>query len=263
MDELIIRREEKHVVLTLNRPEFLNALNYSLIDKLKDTITSLNEDADVRCICITGNDKSFSTGIDIKERVNQIKKGSFKFYKEDPLTKSFRDLLKLIDNIEVPIIAVIKGYAVGGGLELALACDFRYAADNSKIGLTEAKVGSIPGGGGTQRLMRSIGKSLALELMFTGYLIDATQAERIGLVNKVYPINEILDKVDGIADTISKNAPLSLSFIKRAVKIGDDISLDDGLELEKILHGSIQKSKDYSEGMSAFRDKRNPNFKGD
>lgn len=162
----------------------------------------------------------------------------------------------------MPVIAAISGYAVGGGLELALACDIRYVADNAKLGLTEAKVGSIPGAGGTQRLSRLVGPGRAKEMMYTAKLIDAHQAVSYGLANNVFPLEGFLQQVEQVALSIMENGPISITFIKKAVNVGLQMGLEEGLEFERILHRSVQKSEDYKEGMTAFLEKRKPNFSG-
>lgn len=262
MSEILVREEAGYAVITLNRPERMNAINEKMMSLLEAELKRMESENKVRCIILTGHERYFSTGADIKGRVEQIQKKQFDSFRIDPVTMRFRNIQSLIERLEVPVIAAISGYAVGGGLELALACDIRYVAENAKLGLTEAKVGSIPGAGGTQRLSRLVGPGRAKEMMYTAKLIDAQQAVSYGLANNVFPLEGFLQQVEQVALSIIENGPISITFIKKAVNVGLQMGLEEGLEFERILHRSIQKSEDYKEGMTAFLEKRKPNFSG-
>ncbi len=245
-------------VITLNRPEAMNSIDPETREELGHAWQRIADDEEIRCVVFTGSgEKAFCTGSDLKK--TPPPKETFA-----QLTFGGKEPENLLDGLKTnkPTICAINGYAIGGGLELALACDIRIASRNAQFGLSEARVGSIPGFGGTQRLPRLIGESNALYLMLTGTRIDADEAFRLGLVSKVVDDKELLPHALEIASQIAKNAPLSVRAIKRLVKDGLNLPLDDALRLERYVFGLLRDSEDRLEGRRAFAEKRPPVFKG-
>jgi 3-hydroxypropionyl-coenzyme A dehydratase len=240
----------------LNRPEKLNALNEQVLDELKSALAELENNNDVRVIVITGNGKAFSAGADITQFTQLNGYTAWKFARKG------RQVMDFIESLSKPTIAMINGYALGGGLELAMACDLRIAAEEAQLGLPEINLGIYPGFGGTQRLIRLVGKGRALELMLTGDRIPAREAERIGLVNKVVPLAELQKVTRELALKLAKKPPVSIALIKMAVNKGAEASQDVGLEFESIGWGVVFSTEDQKEGVNAFLNKREPVFKG-
>jgi enoyl-CoA hydratase len=210
-------------------------------------------------ILAAAGEKAFCVGADLKGRAQEYEGDGAG---PDPLGERVRRVFGQLEALAFPVIAAINGYALGGGLELALACDLRVAAEGARFGLPEAKVGSMPGAGGTQRLTRAIGPARAKELMFTGEFIDAAEAYRIGLVNKVFPREGLAEGARALARTIASRAPLSLRAVKAAVNLCQDASLEAGLAFERTAHAVLRASRDRREGIQAFLEKREPNFVG-
>ncbi len=236
----------------INRPEVLNALNRSVIDELWQKIKTLC-DSGVRALIIAGMGKHFAAGADIDEMLPQT---PFQV-----LSHSFNDCYSFIENLSIPTFAAINGYALGGGLELALACDFRVCHSNAKLGLPEIKLGIIPGAGGTQRLPRLIGLSRAKEMIFSGEFIDSAQALSWGLCDRVTdscPVEEACS----FAKKIIQHPKLALISAKKAIQMGVDSSLQEGLEYEAVAFAMLFSTHDQKEGMKAFMEKRRPEFKG-
>ncbi len=256
MDTEILRVEriEKVGVLTINRPNNLNALNREVITALSNALSELENDANIRAIVLTGSgSKSFVAGADIKEFVN------FNAEQGAELSKTGHEILfNKISNLSKPVVAAVNGYALGGGLELALSCHIRYASTNALLGLPELGLGLIPGYGGTQRLVQMVGKGKALEMMLSSSNVTAEEGKQLGLLNKVVEPDELLDACLGIANKIAKNSPLAVQKLLEAVRIGTDQSA--GLEKEISLFGECFGTKDFKEGTSAFLEKRKPNF---
>lgn len=254
-NNLLLNLENKTAVITINRPQFLNALNKATIQELSDCLNSLEVDDETRVIVITGaENKSFVAGADIKEFVN------FNRQEGEQLSKTGHEILfTKIENLSKPVIAAINGFALGGGLELAMSCHVRIASENAKLGLPELGLGLIPGYGGTQRLTQLVGKGRALELMLTSAMIDAVTAKQFGLVNHVYPQNELLSEAFKLAQSIIKNSPNAVSNCIKAVNSGTDINT--GLSKEIELFGACFGTEDFKEGTAAFLEKRKPNFK--
>jgi len=256
-ENLLVERDGAAGVITINRPKVLNALNGQTLQELDRALREFEADPAVRGIIITGGgEKSFVAGADIKELAPlNSTEGVEK-------CKIGQGLLRMMESMSKPTIAAINGFALGGGCELALACDIRLASDNARIGLPEVSLGIIPGYGGTQRLPRIIGKGLALELILTGTPIKAEEAWRIGLVNRVVPQEQLLATAKEMVASIAKNGPLAIAAARRAVHQGLDVDLDRGLALEALQFGVLCASNDKKEGLSAFLDKRTPEFKG-
>ena len=247
--------------ITLNRPESMNAMNQEMSGEIVSACRRAEQDESVGVVVFTGaGDKAFSSGMDLKERaqtpVPPIERRQTKTALEANTPA------KAAAAITKPTIAMINGYAVGGGLELALACDLRIAAEDAKLGLTEVRRGIIPGAGGTQRLARVVGVAKALELCLSGQLIDGREAFRIGLIHHVVAREELTAAAERLAETLLKGAPLSLRFIKEAVRKGSDLSLEEGLRLEADLSALIATTEDAKEGPRAFAEKRPAVWKG-
>ena len=249
--------EEQVATITLNRPDVLNAQNDVLRRELTEIFTALLTDDDVKVAVITGaGDRAFRAGADIREFVEPASPTQLR---ERRKRIDFRGAM---DRCSQPIIAAINGFALGGGLELALACDIRIAADNAMLGLTEVNLAIIPGGGGTQRLPRLVGRGKALEMILTGMRIPAAEALRIGLVERVVPAGEALAAATELARTIAAKAPIALRYAKESVVKGLGMSLEDGLRLEGDLSTLLRTTEDRVEGAKAFLEKRKPKWTG-
>jgi enoyl-CoA hydratase len=240
-------------LITLNRPEALNALNSALISELNHALDELESNRDIGCIVLTGSAKAFAAGADIKEMA-ELKYPQI--YLDDLFSDSDR-----VANRRKPIIAAVAGFALGGGCELALMCDFILAADNARFGQPEIKLGVLPGMGGTQRLTRAVGKAKAMEMCLTGRLIDAVEAERAGLVARIVPQDQLLEEALKVAQTIAaKSLPVAM-MVKESVNRAFEVSLAEGIRFERRVFHAAFASEDQKEGMAAFIEKREPTFK--
>ncbi len=240
-------------LITLNRPEALNALNNQLVGELVEAVAAFDGDEAIGCIVITGSEKAFAAGADIKE---MQPKSYMDVYKEDLFAEAGQ-----IADCRTPTIAAVSGYALGGGCELAMMCDFILAGDNARFGQPEINLGVIPGIGGTQRLTRFVGKSKAMEMCLTGRMMEADEAERSGLVSRVVPKESLLDEALKAADTVaSKSLPVAM-MAKEAVNRAYEVTLSEGIQFERRVFHSLFATEDQSEGMAAFVDKRSPQFK--
>ena len=253
--ELILVRTEGRVgVITLNRPKALNALNGQLMDELGAALKAFDADPEIGCMVITGSEKAFAAGADIGAMATY----SFAdVYNSDYITRNW----ETIRTIRKPVIAAVSGFALGGGCELAMMCDFIIAADNAKFGQPEIKLGIIPGAGGTQRLPRAVGKSKAMDLVLTGRMMDATEAERAGLVSRVVPLDKLMDEALGAALTICGFGLPSVMAAKEAVNRAFEGNLADGVMFERRLFHALFATEDQKEGMDAFVNKRAAVFK--
>ncbi|KMQ65931.1 enoyl-CoA hydratase [Chryseobacterium sp. FH2] len=252
-ENILLKKEDKISIITINRPESLNALNAKTIRELSSAFDELNADESCRAIIITGSgEKSFVAGADIKEF------SDFGQEKAEELARNgHNSLFNKIENMNKPVIAAVNGFALGGGLELAMACHIRYASENAKLGLPEVTLGLIPGYGGTQRLPKLVGKGIANEMIFSAKMIPAQRAKEIGLVNEVYSIEELLTKTKELASVIAKNSPMAISKAIHAVNLSDT---DNGFETEIKSFGELFDLEDKKEGVAAFIEKRKPNF---
>ncbi|MFC4411517.1 enoyl-CoA hydratase-related protein [Chungangia koreensis] len=244
-------------VITLNRPESMNAFNYEMLLELSQVADAVRINPDIRVVILTGaGEKAFSVGADLKERKNlteqQVKRNIFKI----------GEVFSAIENLPQPTIAMMNGHAFGGGVELALACDFRIAADNIKLGLTETSLGIIPGAGGTQRLPRLIGEAKALELILTAKRMDAHEALSYGVLTRVVPKEELGTAVSAFAESILANGPIALQQAKFAIKHGMNVDLQTGLKIEQKAYEITIPTEDRIEALNAFAEKRKPVFKG-
>ena len=247
--------------ITLNRPDSLNAMNRQMTRELVDVCQQVDEDSGVRVVIFTGaGEKAFSAGMDLKERAET----SFSPIerRQQKLTNKIYTQARAVAAITKPTIAAIRGYCVGGGLEFALACDLRVAAEDAKLGLTEVRRGIIPGAGGTQRLTRAVGVTKAMEMCLTGDTVSGLEAKALGLVNNTVPSADVLKAAEDLAGRILKGAPMSVAFIKEAIKKGVELPLEEGLRLEADLSALIGSTEDAKEGPRAFAEKRAPVWKG-
>lgn len=254
---IIYEKSEGIATITINRPEALNAFNTDVINEILQALEDVKADENVRVVVLTGaGEKAFSAGADIKamKGINALKARD--------LSQMGEKLCSALENLEKPVIAAINGYALGGGLEVAMACDIRIASENARMGQTEINIGLIPGWGGTQRLTRLIGMTKAKELIFTGKMIDARTAEQLGLVNMVVPQDKFRDAVRQFALELAQKAPVALKVAKALINKGAEISLDVAIALEREGFGVVASTEDLQEGVSAFIEKRKPVFKG-
>lgn len=247
-----VRYEEKghYAIMTIDRPEALNALNSQVICEIGEIIDAIDLET-IRCLIVTGaGHKSFVAGADIGEMAHLTKKGGERFGAEGSAV--FRRLARM----PIPVIAAVNGFALGGGCELALACDIRIASENARFGQPEVGLGITPGFGGTQRLARVIGTGKAKEMLFTGSIIDAKEAYRLLLVNDVYPAEELMAAAEKLAQTIANNAPIAVQNTKRAVNEGKQVDIDSALTIEARYFGDCFETADQIEGMAAFLEHR-------
>ena len=253
--ELITVRTEtdKVGVITLNRPKQLNALNDQLMDELGAALNAFDADPAIGCMIITGSEKAFAAGADIGAMA------SYSFadvYKGDYITRNWEQIRK----IRKPVIAAVSGFALGGGCELAMMCDFIIAADNARFGQPEIKLGVIPGAGGTQRLPRAVGKAKAMDMALTGRMMDALEAERAGLVSRVVPLNKLMEEALGAALMISEFSQVATMAAKESVNRAFEGTLSEGIVFERRLFHALFATADQKEGMDAFVNKRKANF---
>ena len=249
-----IRTEGRVGIVTLNRPKQLNALNDQLIDELVSALKAFDADEAIGCMIVTGSEKAFAAGADIGAMA------SYSFtdvYKGEYITRNWDQ----IRSIRKPVIAAVSGFALGGGCELAMLCDIVIAADNAKFGQPEIKLAVIPGAGGTQRLPRAVGKSKAMDMVLTGRMMDAQEAERAGLVSRVVPLDQLMDEALGAALTICSYSLPSVMVAKEAVNRAFEGGLSDGVMFERRLFHALFATADQKEGMAAFVEKRKPEFR--
>jgi enoyl-CoA hydratase len=253
-ETILVRTEGRVGIVTLNRPKALNALNGQLMDELGAALMAFDADPEIGCMVITGSEKAFAAGADIGAMA------SYTFadvYRDDYITRDW----ETIRSIRKPVIAAVSGFALGGGCELAMMCDFIIAADNAKFGQPEIKLGVIPGAGGTQRLPRAVGKSKAMDMALTGRMMDATEAERSGLVSRVVPLDKLMEETLGAALMICGFSQLATMAAKESVNRSFEGTLADGVMFERRLFHALFATADQKEGMDAFVNKRAANFK--
>jgi enoyl-CoA hydratase len=251
-ETIIVERRGRVGIVRLNRPQALNALNATLRNELLGAVEAFDADAEVGCILITGSDKAFAAGADIKEMAD---KSYIDIFRADYAADYER-----LTRVRKPVIAAVAGFALGGGCELAMMCDFIIAADNAKFGQPEIKLGIIPGIGGTQRLARAVGKAKAMDLVLTGRMMDAAEAERSGLVARVVPAASLMAEAIKVAETIAAMSQPALLAAKEAVNRSFETSLAEGVRFERRVFHALFATKDRKEGMAAFIEKRPPRF---
>ncbi len=255
-EHILVEREEGGVaVVRLNRPKVLNALSVPLMTELVDAMEALDEDRDIRCIVLTGNERAFAAGADIAEMadvsaVEMLRRNQFARWER-------------LKRVRTPIIAAVSGFALGGGCELAMLCDMIVAAESARFGQPEILIGIIPGAGGTQRLTRAVGKALAMEMVLTGRQITAREAHAAGLVNRVVPSERCLPAARELAREVASRPPIAVMLGKDAVLRAFDTTLDAGLEAERRNFFLLFATEDMREGMQAFLEKRPPHWKGE
>ena len=259
MTNILLEKKGLIAVATINRPKALNALNSEVLTDLDELVSAVKADADIRALVITGHEglftaagdeKSFVAGADIGEMSTLTKEGGEAFGKHG------NDVFRAIETLPIPTIAAVNGFALGGGCELSMACDIRICADTAVFGQPETGLGITPGFGGTQRLARLVSPGMAKQLIYTAKNIKADEAYRIGLVNAVYPLDELLPAAEKLAETIAKNAPIAVRACKQAINEGLQVDMDKAIVIEEKLFGSCFQSADQIEGMSAFLEKR-------
>jgi len=241
-------------IVTLNRPKALNALNDALMNELGDALLRFDADDAIGCMIVTGSEKAFAAGADIGAMKDW---GFMDVYKTEYITRNWEK----IRQVRKPVIAAVAGFALGGGNELAMMCDFIIAAENAKFGQPEIKLGIIPGAGGTQRLPRAVGKSKAMDMVLTARMMDAAEAERAGLVSRVVPLEKLMDEAVAAASTIAEFSIPSVIAAKESVSRAFASSLDEGILFERRMFHALFASEDQKEGMAAFVEKRKPAFK--
>jgi enoyl-CoA hydratase len=251
---IVVRKDEGYAVIQLNRPEALNALNIELMGELAEALETLDRDADVRCIVLTGNEKAFAAGADIKEMADAT---AIEMLIRDQFARWDR-----IRRIKKPLIAAVSGFALGGGCELAMSCDIIIASETAKFGQPEVNIGVMPGAGGTQRLTRAVGKYKSMEMVLTGRMITAEEAKEYGLVNKVVPVEYYLQEAKDLAQEVASKPPIAVRLAKEAVLKSFDTTIEGGLEFERKNFYLLFASEDQKEGMKAFVEKRKPRWKG-
>ena len=251
MTNILLEKKGLYAVATINRPKALNALNSEVLSDLDELVQTVSADADIRALVITGSgEKAFVAGADIGEMSTLTPAEGEAFGKHG------NDVFRKLETLPIPTIAAVNGFALGGGCELSMSCDIRLCADTAVFGQPEAGLGITPGFGGTQRLARLVSPGMAKQLIYTAKNIKADEAYRIGLVNAVYPLDELLPAAEKMAETIAKNAPIAVRACKKAINEGLEAKVDDAVVIEEKLFGSCFQTADQIEGMSAFLEKR-------
>ena len=251
MTNVLLEKKGHIAVATINRPKALNALNSQVLEDIDQLVEQVKADDEIRALVITGSgEKAFVAGADIGEMSTLTKAEGEAFGKKG------NDVFRKLETLPVPTIAAVNGFALGGGCELSMSCDIRLCADTAVFGQPEAGLGITPGFGGTQRLARLVGMGMAKQLIYTAKNIKADEALRIGLVNAVYPLEELMPAAEKMAETIAKNAPIAVRACKKAINDGLEAKMDDAIVIEEKLFGSCFKTADQIEGMTAFLEKR-------
>ena len=251
MTNVLLEKKGHIAIATINRPKALNALNSDVLTDLGELVDIVNSDSEIRALVLTGSgEKAFVAGADIGEMSTLTPEEGEAFGKKG------NDVFRRLETLPIPTIAAVNGFALGGGCELSMSCDIRICADTAVFGQPEAGLGITPGFGGTQRLARLVGPGMAKQLIYTAKNIKADEALRIGLVNAVYPAQELLPAAEKLAGTIAKNAPIAVRACKKAINDGLEVKMDDAIVIEEKLFGSCFKTADQIEGMSAFLEKR-------
>lgn len=254
-ETVIVSKEGKVGVITLNRPQARNALSTRMVNELISALDAFEKDEEVRCVVITGNDAAFSSGADIKEMADATAV-------QMVMAEHFFPLWDRVGHYRKPMVGAITGAALGGGLELAMSLDILIAAESAQMGQPEINIGVIPGGGGTQRLTRAVGKSKAMEMILSDKRLSAEEAKTLGLVSRVVPKEACIEEAKKVAAEIATKSPVAIKLAKMAVNKAFEMGLSNGLDFERELFYMLFASEDAKEGMHAFMDKRKPEFKG-
>jgi enoyl-CoA hydratase len=252
---IVVSRENATGIITLNRPEALNALNFKMVHELVEALNAFEADETVRCVVLTGSERAFCVGADIKEMAGMTAVDMVK-------TNHFFPLWDKVGRFSKPLVASVSGFVLGGGLELAMSCDIIIASETAQLGQPEIDIGVMPGGGGTQRLAKAVGKYKAMEMILTGKRIAADEARTLGLVSRVVPKEACLEEAKKVAGDVSSKSPIALKLAKQAVNKAFETGLAEGLEFEREVFYLLFASEDHTEGMKAFIEKRKPDFKG-
>ncbi|MDY6970956.1 MAG: enoyl-CoA hydratase-related protein [Thermodesulfobacteriota bacterium] len=256
-DNIIFEKQGNVAVIKFNRPKALNAINGGVLAELTDAFKNIEEDQSVRVLVLTGEgEKAFVAGADIAHMVD------FSPIEGREFSRAGQEVFFRLERLPIPVIACVNGFALGGGAEIAMACDFIYASENARFGQPEIGLGIIPGFGGTQRLSRLVGKAMAKELCMTGVMISAREAKEIGLVNKVFPPERLWEETMKTADLLASKGKFSMKAIKRCIDRGLDTDMSSGCYMESDAFGMCMATPDGKEGMSAFLEKRKPEFEG-
>lgn len=261
MQDVIVERQEKWVEISINRPDKLNAIREQTAIEILEIIEQAEADRNCRAILIRGLEKAFCTGVDTSE-FKQDPEEIYELWRRRKRSRKVNQMFRALPDVSKPVIAVVEGYALGGGFELALLCDMIVAGEGSQFGLPETRLGLMPGGAGTQTVPRLIGKPLAKELMWTGRRLSAQEALNLRIVNHVAEKGKAIEKAREVAAKIAANSPLSAMFCKQAIERGMNVTLQEGMNIEADSFFSLAFSTDKEEGLAAFRDKRDPNFTG-
>lgn len=254
-ETVLYTKEDKTALLTLNRPQVLNALNRQMLYELEHALDEITSDSAVRSLIITGTGRAFAAGADIAYQANLNIEEAFSW------SEYGSSIFQRLEELSVPTIAAINGFALGGGCELAMACDILLASDTAKLGQPETGLGITPGFSGTQRLLRKVGASKAKELIFTGETIDAREALSLGLVNKVVPGERLMEEAFEMASKINKNAPIAVRYAKKAINHGAQVDMNSAIKIENGYFSMCFATEDQKEGMKAFLEKRKADFK--
>ncbi len=253
---ILFEKKNNYAIITLNRPDKMNALNKQMFDDIDHAVKNIELDRDVWALIITGSgEKAFAAGADIKE-LHESDSRSGKLFSE---YGSY--VMRRVEELKIPVIAAVNGFALGGGCELTMACHMRFASENAKMGQPEVNLGIIPGYGGTQRMAKIIGKAKAMELILTGNMLNASEAKALGLVNDVYPQAELMEKVEALVGLILSKGPLAVSAAVECINASDKLSPMEGLMFESGKFGDTCGTEDFKEGTLAFLEKRKPEFK--
>lgn len=253
-ENIVTETHDKVALVRLNRPKALNALSDQLMDELGHALLGFDADDNIGCIVITGSEKAFAAGADIAMMANY---SFMDVYKGDYISRNWEQIRR----VRKPVLAAVAGYALGGGCELAMMCDFIIAADNAKFGQPEVKLGTIPGAGGTQRLPRAVSKAKAMDMCLTGRMMDAAEAERAGLVSRIVPADKLMEEALGAAATIAGMSLPTVMMIKESVNRAYETTLSEGVHFERRMFHSTFGTEDQKEGMKAFLEKRPANFR--
>lgn len=249
---------ERVAILTLSNPKKKNAINFQMMDEMHNALDQIEANKEIRSLLIWGGGDVFCVGMDItRGRTGEVVSPT-----DNVVARKLHTLYNRIEKLPMPVIAAVEGYALGGGFELALACDIRLFSENAKVGLPELNIGTIPCGGGTQRLPRIVGAGKAKELIFTCDRIDAAEAYNLGVANKVVPSSDLFNEAVSLAERLAKKAPLAIGMAKHAVDAGLEVDLQTGLMLESRNSSLLRQTADYTEGVAAFVQKREPEFQG-